>query len=530
MIGRTLSHYKVLDKIGRGGMGEVYLAEDTKLGRQVAIKMLPDELAHDADLFTRFEREARVLASLNHPGIATLHGLEQSEDVRFIVMELVRGDTLEERIRKGALEIEEVLPLFLQIAEALEAAHGKGVIHRDLKPPNIKITPDGRTKILDFGLAKTHVEEFSGSNTSESPTLTQHTQAGVILGTVPYMSPEQARGKPVDKRTDIRAFGCVLFEALVGQRAFDGDSIADVMGAIVKSEPNWELLPKETPRRIRELLHRCLEKDIRRRLRDSGEAWFAIDQALTELLDSSTGDEVTEDTKELTPRPFVVTAAVTALITGLTVWALTGSDISTPVTRSVIPLAPADELHFDRGSVAISADGRQIVYVGRDSSGTKQLYLRTLDQLEGKPLDSTEGARVPFFSPDGRWVVYYDEVDQTLMKVSVSGGAPIKVAVADDYRGAREYRGASWGRDGWIVMDSISAGLLRIHEDGGTPEILTHPNREEREKAHRLPQILRGAKRFCSRSGPATTSLGTIRQLPCSRFPPATIALCWKAA
>ena len=511
-------------------MGEVYLAEDTKLGRQVAIKMLPDELAHDADLFTRFEREARVLASLNHPGIATLHGLEQSEDVRFIVMELVRGDTLEERIRKGALEIEEVLPLFLQIAEALEAAHGKGVIHRDLKPPNIKITPDGRTKILDFGLAKTHVEEFSGSNTSESPTLTQHTQAGVILGTVPYMSPEQARGKPVDKRTDIRAFGCVLFEALVGQRAFDGDSIADVMEAIVKSEPNWELLPKETPRRIRELLHRCLEKDIRRRLRDSGEAWFAIDQALTELLDSSTGDEVTEDTKELTPRPFVVTAAVTALITGLTVWALTGSDISTPVTRSVIPLAPADELHFDRGSVAISADGRQIVYVGRDSSGTKQLYLRTLDQLEGKPLDSTEGARVPFFSPDGRWVVYYDEVDQTLMKVSVSGGAPIKVAVADDYRGAREYRGASWGRDGWIVMDSISAGLLRIHEDGGTPEILTHPNREEREKAHRLPQILRGAKRFCSRSGPATTSLGTIRQLPCSRFPPATIALCWKAA
>jgi len=281
--GAHLGLYEILAPIGAGGMGEVYRARDTKLGREVAIKVLPEEFARNADRLARFEREARLLASLNHPGIATLHGLEESDGHHFLVMELVPGETLEDRIGRGALPVEETLPLFLQIAEALEAAHEKGVIHRDLKPANIKVTPDGRIKILDFGLAKAYQEEeASPSNLSESPTLARETSAGMILGTAPYMSPEQARGKQVDKRTDIWAFGCVLYEALTARKMFDGDTMADILGAIVKTDPDWESLPETTPPKIRELLGRCLNKDVRRRLRDMGDVWISIDEALSE--------------------------------------------------------------------------------------------------------------------------------------------------------------------------------------------------------------------------------------------------------
>ena len=261
MIGKTLSHYKVLEKIGQGGMGEVYRAEDTNLSREVAIKVLPEQFTKDPQRLARFEREAKLLASLNHPNIAAIHSFEHADDIHFLVLELVPGDTLQERVAKGPVPVEEALEVCRQIAEGMEAAHEKGVIHRDLKPANVKVTPEGKVKILDFGLAKAFEDVTPVTDISQSPTLTQGmTQAGVILGTAAYMSPEQARGKSVDKRADIWAFGCLLYECLTGRQAFGGETITDILGAIIHKEPEWEALPATTPWRIQELLRRCLTK------------------------------------------------------------------------------------------------------------------------------------------------------------------------------------------------------------------------------------------------------------------------------
>ncbi len=271
--GTKLGQYEVVEAIGAGGMGEVYRARDTKLGREVAIKVLPDALRQDPERLTRFEREARVLASLNHPGIATLYGLEKEADITFLAMELVPGETLGERFSSGRIAHEEVVILFQQIAEALEAAHARGVVHRDLKPSNIKLTPEGRIKVLDFGLAKALAAEEPASDLSHSPTLTRDaTRAGVILGTASYMSPEQAKGKGVDKRADIWAFGCVLFEALAGRKAFDGESVTDVLANVIHKDPPWDALPPDTPWRTREVLRRCLTKDPHLRLHDIADA------------------------------------------------------------------------------------------------------------------------------------------------------------------------------------------------------------------------------------------------------------------
>jgi len=281
--GTKLGHYEVVSSLGAGGMGEVYRARDTKLGREVAIKLLLEEVSQNAERLARFEREARVLASLNHPNIASLHAFEQEGDTNFLVMELVEGETLAERIKRGAIPIEEALPLFLQIAEGLEAAHEKGVIHRDLKPANIKVTDDGQVKILDFGLAKAMAPEVDASDPaiSQSPTLTlAATQRGEILGTAAYMSPEQARGKAVDKRTDVWAFGVCLYEALAGQRLFEGEDAMDTVGAVLRDVPSWDPLPSGVPRRLRELLERCLRKDPRHRLRDIGDALLEIETAI----------------------------------------------------------------------------------------------------------------------------------------------------------------------------------------------------------------------------------------------------------
>ena len=306
-VGGRLAEYEILAPIGAGGMGEVYRARDTQLGREVAIKVLPEAFSQDKERMARFEREARLLASLNHPGIAILHGFLESDGLRFLVMELVEGETLEARIKQGPIPINEAIPLFLQMAEAMEAAHDKGVIHRDLKPANVKITPEGRPKILDFGLAKGYAT--ADSNVSESPTLTRGTSAGVILGTASYMSPEQARGKSLDKRTDIWAFGCVFYEALTARKAFHGDTVADILGAIVKTEPDWESVPDETPRKVRVLLGRCLEKDVRRRLRDMGEAWVALENASAE--------EPAGVTVERRPKTAAVMTLIAAIATGL---------------------------------------------------------------------------------------------------------------------------------------------------------------------------------------------------------------------
>ena len=282
--GTSLGSYTVLALIGAGGMGEVYKARDTKLGRDVAIKVLPEILSKDEERLARFGREARVLASLNHPNIAAIYGLEDSDGVQFIVLELVDGETLAERIARGPIPVDEALPLFKQIAEALEAAHEKGIIHRDLKPANVKITPEGKVKVLDFGLAKALAGESTAPDQSESPTITRDgTVTGVLLGTAPYMSPEQARGKSLDKRTDIWSFGCVLYEALTGKKAFEGETVTDTIASIVKSEPDWSRLPATTPWRVRDLLARCLRKDPTQRLRDIGGARLDVEDAIADL-------------------------------------------------------------------------------------------------------------------------------------------------------------------------------------------------------------------------------------------------------
>jgi len=271
MVGTTISHYKVLEKIGQGGMGEVYRAEDTNLSREVAIKVLPEQFTKDPQRLARFEREAKLLASLNHPNIAAIHSFEHSDDVHFLVLELVPGETLQERVAKGPVPVEEALEVCRQIAEGVEAAHEKGVIHRDLKPANVKVTPEGKVKILDFGLAKAFEEETPVTDISQSPTLTEEmTRAGVILGTAAYMSPEQAKEKAVDKRADVVAFGAILYELLTGKRAFQGESITETLASILKGEPDWKVLPQNTPTRVRELMDECLEKEADDRLRDIG--------------------------------------------------------------------------------------------------------------------------------------------------------------------------------------------------------------------------------------------------------------------
>ncbi|MDA2934908.1 serine/threonine protein kinase, partial [Acidobacteria bacterium AH-259-D05] len=283
MVGTTISHYRIIEKIGQGGMGEVYRAEDTNLSREVAIKVLPEQFTQDPQRLARFEREAKLLASLNHPNIAAIYGLEEADGVRFLSLELVEGETLAERVAKGALPVEEALEVCRQIAEGVEAAHEKGVIHRDLKPANVKVTPEGKVKILDFGLAKAFEDETPVTDISQSPTLTEEmTRAGVILGTAAYMSPEQAKGKPVDKRADIFAFGAILYELLAGERAFDGETITETIAKVLESEPKWEVLPQNTPWTIRNLLRRCLTKDPHDRLDGIANVRIEIKMALTE--------------------------------------------------------------------------------------------------------------------------------------------------------------------------------------------------------------------------------------------------------
>jgi serine/threonine protein kinase len=281
--GTKLGSYEITAAIGAGGMGEVYKAHDTKLGRDVAIKVLPEAFAHDPERLSRFQREAKMLAALNHPNIATIHGLEHSDGTHFLIMELVAGETLRERItREGPVAVDEALKIAIQITEALEAAHEKGIIHRDLKPANVKVTPEGKVKVLDFGLAKAFACDMADSNPSQSPTLSAvATMQGVLLGTAAYTSPEQARGKAVDKRTDIWAFGCVMFELLTGKQAFAGDDITDILAAVVRAEPDWQGLPAATPVKIRDLLRRCLQKDKALRMRDAGDARIEIHEALT---------------------------------------------------------------------------------------------------------------------------------------------------------------------------------------------------------------------------------------------------------
>ena len=397
-VGSRLAHYDVTALIGEGGMGQVYQATDTKLNRQVALKILPEAFATDPDRLARFQREAKVLASLNHPNIAQIHGIEETEDTRALVLELVEGPTLADRIAKGPIPVDEALPIAKQIAEALEAAHEAGVIHRDLKPANIKVRDDGTVKVLDFGLAKA-LDPSPDADPSQSPTLTAAaTQMGVIMGTAAYMSPEQARGKAVDKRADIWSFGVVLFEMLTGQRAFQGEDVSLTLASVMTKEPDWASLPSGTPTALRRLLHRCLEKESKQRLGYIGDARLDIDDARVEPVEKTTATlPIAPPAFWQRPVPALAFGLTIALVAGLAVWSLT-RPAPLRVTRVSISTSPPPFV-FTQGaapSVVISPDGTRIVY----STAGLGLHVRVLDQLDAVPLRGADGI-FPFISPDG---------------------------------------------------------------------------------------------------------------------------------
>jgi len=465
-IGQNLSHYSLVEKIGKGGMGEVYKAKDQKLGRDVAIKVLPEEFAKDTDRVARFQREAKVLASLNHPNIAAIYGLEESGGTNFLVLELVEGDTLADRIKAGPVPVEESLKLALQIAEALEAAHEKGVIHRDLKPANIKVTPDGKVKVLDFGLAKAFVGEQEKVSLSNSPTLSDMaTQQGVILGTAAYMSPEQAKGRAVDKRTDIWAFGCVLYEMLTGRVAFRGEDVSEILASVIKGDVKLDLLPANLHPRVREVFIRCLQRDLNRRYQDIREARYEIEQALADPggLFLQPAAAVGQQKRARTVLPWIAALVLTAITAGVAVWKLKPSE-PRQVLRFEYELPEGQ--HFNgTNSLGISPDGRQFVY-----STTKGLYLRSLDGFTAKLIAGTEGRTAnPFFSPDGKWIGYYSPADQKLKKISINGGAA--VALCDVSR----VSGAHWSADDTIVFSTLTEGIMRVSANGGTPQALFKP-------------------------------------------------------
>lgn len=486
--GTRLGSYKLLAQIGAGGMGEVYKAHDAKLGRDVAIKVLPEAVAHDSARLTRFQREAKILAALNHPNIATIYGLEQSNSTHFLIMELVSGDTLADRIkRESAVPVEEALKIAIQIAEALEAAHEKGITHRDLKPANVKVTPEGKVKVLDFGLAKAFAADTTDSNPSQSPTLSAvATMQGVLLGTAAYMSPEQARGKAVDKRTDIWAFGCVLYEMLTGKQAFDGEDITEILAAVVKTEPEWQVLPTTTPAKIRDLLRRSLQKDKTQRMQAAGDIRIEVNEALTEPSEGPPAITWKAGRRRLLWS--IVSSVAVAIIAIIATWNLkpTPAPRPRPVTRTVIMLPPSDQLTPFSLPMEISADGTELAYVAL-RGGVRLLYLRALDNPDAKAIPGTDGASTPFFSPDGRWVGFFAQ--GKMKKVSIDGGVPVTLCDTGDGGGA------SWGADDTIVFaPALDSGLWRMPAAGGQPQVLTTPDPAKGEYSHRYPQILPGGK------------------------------------
>src|SRR6202140_217539 len=414
--GTELGTHKILALIGVGGMGEVYKAHDTKLRRDVAIKVLPESFARDADRLARFRRGGELLPSPNHPNIATIYGLEQSNGTSYLVMELVPGETLADRIKRdGAVPVEESLNIAKQIAEALEAAHEKGIIHRDLKPANVKLTPEGKVKVLDFGLAKAFAGDTSTEDMSNSPTLSMAaTMHGVILGTAAYMSPEQAKGKQVDKRTDIFAFGAVLYELLTGKPAFHGDDVTDILSAVLRMEPAWTQLPEATPAAIRKLLRRCLRKDKRQRLSDATDVRIEIEDAIAAPKDSGATQTAPVSTSKLL-LAVAAALAIIAIVMAFGWWrsARPVDQVLRPLVRLDVDVGPDVSLGSSFGADAIlSPDGTRVVYVSQG-----RLFTRRLDQPNAAELAETQGAYAPFFSPDGQWVAFF--TSGKLQRISV---------------------------------------------------------------------------------------------------------------
>jgi Tol biopolymer transport system component len=490
--GTRLGPYEIAAPLGTGGMGEVFRARDTRLNRDVALKLLPDAFAADHDRLARFRREAQVLASLNHPHVAAIYGLEESDGHLALVLELVEGQTLDARLRRGPIPIAECLAIAGQIAEGLEAAHERGIIHRDLKPANVKITPDGSVKLLDFGLAKAmHADEGpTASDLSQSPTQTSPTDTGVILGTAAYMSPEQARGKPVDKRTDIWSFGVVLFEMLTGRRLFAGETVSDTLAAVLTRDADWTALPARTPPSVRRALRRCLERDPKLRLRDVGEARIT-------LADAEEGTEGPEGTRPGTPRRSAAipwTLAAVSMLAAIALGAVSMIRRPHAAARVRAAITPPAGTRFvsigaRAGPVVVSPDGSHLAFVGADASDVPRLYVQPLDTGLPRAIERTEGARYPFWSPDNKSLGFF--AGQRLLRVDVAGGAPMDLAPV------LNERGGSWGAAGVIVYaPAFDKGLSRVPAAGGRPEPATTLDPARREGTHRYPSFLPDGRHF----------------------------------
>jgi len=492
--GSRLGSFQILGPIGAGGMGEVYRAKDTKLGRDVALKVLPEEFALQSDRLARFRREAQVLAALNHTNIAAIFGLEESSTTTALVLEMVEGPTLAERLRNGPIPIGEALSIAKQIAEAVEVAHEKGIIHRDLKPANIKITPEDKVKVLDFGLAKIFAEEATNPFLSNSPTMmSAGSVSGVILGTAAYMSPEQARGKTVDRRTDIWAFGAVLFEMLSGRPAFEGETVTDLLGAVVHNEPDWTKLPAQTPDSIRRLLRRCLAKDARQRLHDIADVRLEIETAQQEPEANATAA-----VPRRSPALFVflALAVIAALVFAVFRPRNTNEPPpwSTVATRFQIYPPPNTTFAPDFNvPLAISPDGRRLVFAAVAWDGKRQLWLRPLDSEVAQPIPGTEEGNGPFWSPDNQWIGFFAE--DKLKKISVSGGAAQVLGTALNAGGA-PISTATWGGETIVYAAGPTSGLSRVSALGGQSSAITAIDMSSREFVHHWPIFLKDGNHF----------------------------------
>jgi eukaryotic-like serine/threonine-protein kinase len=491
-LGTRVGPYEITGTLGAGGMGEVYRATDANLGRSVAIKVLPEVFATDPERLARFEREAKTLASLNHPNIAQIFGLERSAGTQALVMELVDGETLATRIARGPIPIDEALPIAKQIAEALEAAHEQGIIHRDLKPANIKVRPDGTVKVLDFGLAKAlaplGIKPPAAGHASLSPTITSPammTGVGMLLGTAAYMSPEQAKGHQADKRSDIWAFGCVLFEMLAARRPFDGEDVSDTLANVLKVEPDWSLFPADTPPAIRTLVQSCLIKDRRRRVADISTALFVLDKgpSLTPAVDTPLVSPLPGSSLWRRVTTLTAGAMVTAAVGGALVW----------FVLLFRPVPPAPEIRFeintppttDPASLAISPDGQKIVFVA-DAESRPRLWLRLLNSVVARPMIGTDGVRTaPFWSPDSRSVGFF--ADGKLKRSDINGGSAQVLTNASGTGGA-------WNREGVILFTMLGTPIFRVSDTGGERVPVTQLGRQQ--GTHFAPQFLPDGRHF----------------------------------